>query len=300
MVHGGPDVLRLRLAHGRLEQGRGTVVELDAPGARLRDRPYPPARIVGGAQTGGGQLRGKEGIGMQVGTVDVPGREPPGLLHRPRQAAAMGSHRPHGRQAVGEPQLVDVVHAEVDDLVGAGVGVTVDETGQDVHARRVDLAVAGGGPGGLDQVRSRDRGDAVPFDDDIHRAARGRARAGDVVHAPYDQPGIGSLAPVRRVALGRIDRFVLQEEVRVDRLVAGFRARLGRGHARLDLGPGFLEARLGLRHRGIGEANGGGQRYRDGGNSLHGSSSWLRWRRFAAAVTAPALPGVPRRTAAAA
>ena len=118
----------------------------------------------------------------------------------------MRSHRPHRGQAVREPQLVDVVHAEVHDLVRPGMGVAVDESGQDVHARRVDFAVAGRGPGSLDQVRSRDGGDAVALDDDVHRAARRSARPGDVVHAADDQPGVRPFAPVRRVALGGIDR----------------------------------------------------------------------------------------------
>src|SRR5690606_38380904 len=112
----------------------------------------------------------------------------------------------HRGDAVRQPQLVDVFggHAL---LVAADVAVHVDEAWQHVVAAQVDLVAArhqrrprlrvDRRVGGADDLHP---GDAVAFDDDVHRAVGRRAGAVDHGHSAQDQLRPGTVA---LVALGR-------------------------------------------------------------------------------------------------
>ena len=85
--------------------------------------------------------------------------------------------------------------------------VQVDEAGQDVHAVRVDLVVAGGraprcvnGKAGV--AYARDPRDAVALDDDVDGAAGRGARAVDDDRAADDEAVEGAVA-LRAVGSGR-------------------------------------------------------------------------------------------------
>ena len=88
--------------------------------------------------------------------------------------------------------------------------VEVDDAGQDVHARGVDLARGPfGTPGGIDRNVGHadvgDLGDAIPLDDDIDWAARRAAGAVDEGRAANDEPRERASA---FVAIGREARVV--------------------------------------------------------------------------------------------
>ena len=83
------------------------------------------------------------------------------------------SYAPGGRDTVGHPELVDVFPLW---SLGAAarVGVHVDEARHHVVARQIDFAVGATGasaPGDRDagETDRPNLGDAITFDDDVHR-----------------------------------------------------------------------------------------------------------------------------------
>ena len=169
------------------------------PLARLlgrRDRPAEPA--VAGA---------RPGVDDDPGRGDLVAGAAGALAQRPVEGA--GRHAADRRDAVRQPQLVDVLR--VRRLApAAGVDVAVDEAGHDVEAGAVDL------PGGAartrvgadGQVGIPDRAhldDPVARDHDVHRALRRGAGAVDHRHAAEDQPLEGALALAGGAIRGRPD-----------------------------------------------------------------------------------------------
>ena len=219
---GGIEGVHLRHAHlpevgrrthvvfpGFVEQGRhdlGSIgTQLQTVDASFGGKLHPFAGVFRGPDASIFPAGARTMIRDDVRRDDLVARTPFFFVERPIQRP--GGHAPDGGDAVGQPELVDVL-----GLRGFGhaarMHVQVDDAGHDVHAVGVDLFGGIAGPVvRVDlQVGRTDAAylhDLVAFDDDVHRAAGRCAGAVDHRGASDNQAFKRPLAFVRSAVRSR-------------------------------------------------------------------------------------------------
>ena len=190
---------------GGLHEIWRSTEELDAVRTALGNTPDPGPRFLGRVDrlehvVDGGEIAICEEAGR--GDLVVGGKL---LLVLHPAEAVEGAHVADRRDAMGEPQLVDIVdrrHPAIDRLHGdAGMRVAIDEARRQIFAVAVEIAITRRGAQLL--VDGRERGadllhlrDAAALDDDIDRADGRRTCAVNHHRPTQDEPLVGALPPV--------------------------------------------------------------------------------------------------------
>src|SRR5690606_7582326 len=147
--------------------------QLEAIGAALVCPAHVGTGLLGCVYRTSIPTRSRTDVGEQPGSDDLVPPASAGLRQRPVHAVA-GTGIANGGDAVTEPELVDILRRST--LAGAAdVSVKVHEAGQYVHSTRVDFACGTLRPAarvylGAGASDAANRGDAIPLDDDVHRA----------------------------------------------------------------------------------------------------------------------------------
>ena len=202
--HVGVFYRELGVVHGRVEADLSCLVERSNHDLLGSTEKFDPgsAHLLNPANPFPGLLRSIDGpcfagiesrIHFDARAGDLVCGEPFGHVDFPGRAMT-AADRAAGGDAMGQPEFEDVVRRHIlAGLLRVEVQMRVDEAGQQVHARNIDLPAAVQWrtvvgidlePGIADDIYF---GDAVVFDDDIYRSLGGGAGAVDHVGAAQNQ-----------------------------------------------------------------------------------------------------------------